>query len=129
MNDSSSFAKLIHAVVRGETVVVSRMVAKSPDLATMHSAAGATRQDTVKPMLASGLFLAGTASDVRDEFVRQWRELPAEYVVVIYHYAQQPKDSVIEELRQFMREVKPALDDVLRERWAGAAPAEAELRA
>jgi len=46
MNDSSSFAKLIHAVVRGETVVVSRMVAKSPDLATMHSAAGATRQDS-----------------------------------------------------------------------------------
>ena len=80
-------------------------------------------------MLASGLFLAGTASDVRDEFVRQWRELPAEYVVVIYHYAQQPKDSVIEELRQFMREVKPALDEVLRERWAGGAPAEAELRA
>jgi hypothetical protein len=61
--------------------------------------------------------------------VRQWRELPAEYVVVIYHYAQQPKDSVIEELRQFMREVKPALDDVLRERWAGAAPAAAELHA
>jgi alkanesulfonate monooxygenase SsuD/methylene tetrahydromethanopterin reductase-like flavin-dependent oxidoreductase (luciferase family) len=90
---------------------------------------GATRQDTVKPMLASGLFLAGTASDVRDEFVRQWRELPAEYVVVIYHYAQQPKDSVIEELRQFMHEVKPALDDVLREQWADATPADAELHA
>jgi alkanesulfonate monooxygenase SsuD/methylene tetrahydromethanopterin reductase-like flavin-dependent oxidoreductase (luciferase family) len=77
--------------------------------------AGATRADTVQPMLATGLFVAGSAADVRGEFVRQWREFPAEYAVVIYHYAQQPKDSVIEDLRLFMREVKPALDDVLRE--------------
>jgi len=49
--------------------------------------------------------------------VRQWRELPAEYAVLIYHYAQQPKESVIEDLRLFMREVKPALDEVLRESW------------
>ena len=62
--------------------------------------------------------------------MRQWRELPAEYVVVIYHYAQQPKESVIEDLRQFMREVKPALDDVLRERRAGTlSAAEVEARA
>jgi hypothetical protein len=80
-------------------------------------------------MLASGLFVAGSASDVREEFVRQWRELPAEYVVVIYHYAQQPKESVIEELRQFMREVKPALDDVLHEQWLGSPAAEVEARA
>jgi alkanesulfonate monooxygenase SsuD/methylene tetrahydromethanopterin reductase-like flavin-dependent oxidoreductase (luciferase family) len=80
-------------------------------------ASGATRDDTVAPMLASGLFIAGGASDVRDEFVRQWRELPAEYAVLIYHYAQQPKESVIEDLRLFMREVKPALDQVLRSSW------------
>jgi dsDNA-binding SOS-regulon protein len=48
--------------------------------------------------------------------------------VVIYHYAQQPKESVIEELRRFMREVKPALDDVLRRQRVGA-PAEVEARA
>ncbi|MEA2626627.1 MAG: hypothetical protein QOD06_2672, partial [Candidatus Binatota bacterium] len=76
----------------------------------------ATREDTVQPMLATGLFIAGSASDVRDEFVRQWRELPAEYVVLIYHYAQQPKESVIEDLRLFMREVKPALDECVRYR-------------
>ncbi|HSD11588.1 MAG TPA: LLM class flavin-dependent oxidoreductase [Candidatus Binatia bacterium] len=80
-------------------------------------ASDATRQDTVAPMLASGLFIAGGAADVRDEFVRQWRELPAEYAVLIYHYAQQPKESVIEDLRLFMREVKPALDEVLRSSW------------
>jgi alkanesulfonate monooxygenase SsuD/methylene tetrahydromethanopterin reductase-like flavin-dependent oxidoreductase (luciferase family) len=77
----------------------------------------ATREDTVAPMISSGLFIAGGAADVRDEFVRQWRELPAEYAVLIYHYAQQPKESVIEDLRLFMREVKPALDEVLRESW------------
>jgi len=77
--------------------------------------ASATRADTVQPMLGTGLFVAGSAADVRGEFVRQWREFPAEYAVVIYHYAQQPKESVIEDLRLFMREVKPALDEVLRE--------------
>lgn len=45
MNDSSSFSKLVHAVVRGETAVVSRMLATSPELATMHSTAGGTRQN------------------------------------------------------------------------------------
>jgi alkanesulfonate monooxygenase SsuD/methylene tetrahydromethanopterin reductase-like flavin-dependent oxidoreductase (luciferase family) len=92
-----------------------------PFLSRIGSQAGvasdATREDTVAPMLASGLFIAGGAADVRDEFVRQWRELPAEYAVLIYHYAQQPKESVIEDLRLFMREVKPALDEVLRRSW------------
>jgi alkanesulfonate monooxygenase SsuD/methylene tetrahydromethanopterin reductase-like flavin-dependent oxidoreductase (luciferase family) len=89
--------------------------------------AGATRADTVQPMLATGLFVAGSAADVRAEFVRQWRELPAEYAVVIYHYAQQPKDSVIEDLRLFMREVKPALDEVLREARGSAGEAVSSL--
>jgi alkanesulfonate monooxygenase SsuD/methylene tetrahydromethanopterin reductase-like flavin-dependent oxidoreductase (luciferase family) len=85
--------------------------------------ANASREDAVAPMLATGLFVAGGAADVRAEFVRQWRELPAEYAVVIYHYAQQPKESVIEDLRLFMREVKPALDDVLREAWSASGEA------
>ncbi len=66
----------------------------------------------VDPMIETGLFLAGTASQIRDQFLEQWRHLPAEYVILIYHYAQQPKDSVIENLRLFMDEVKPALDEL-----------------
>jgi alkanesulfonate monooxygenase SsuD/methylene tetrahydromethanopterin reductase-like flavin-dependent oxidoreductase (luciferase family) len=85
----------------------------------------ATRADTVAPMLSSGLFIAGGPADVRDEFVRQWHELPAEYAVLIYHYAQQPKESVIEDLRLFMREVKPALDEVLRECYGASREPEA----
>jgi alkanesulfonate monooxygenase SsuD/methylene tetrahydromethanopterin reductase-like flavin-dependent oxidoreductase (luciferase family) len=66
----------------------------------------------VDPMIETGLFMAGTASQIRDQFLEQWRHLPAEYVILIYHYAQQPKESVIENLRLFMDEVKPALDEL-----------------
>ena len=69
-------------------------------------------EDLVDPMVATGLFVPGTVSEVRDQFVAQWKHLPAEYVILIYHYAQQPKDSVIENLRLFMDEVKPALDEL-----------------
>jgi hypothetical protein len=44
--------------------------------------------------------------------VRQWRELPAEYCVLILHYAQQPLESCIWNLKTFMREIKPALDEI-----------------
>ncbi len=69
-------------------------------------------EELVEPMLQTGLFMAGTASEIRDQFVEQWTHLPAEYVILIYHYAQQPKDSVIRNLELFMREVKPALDEL-----------------
>ena len=39
-------------------------------------------------------------------------QAPAEYVVLIYHYAQQPADSVIENIENFMTHVKPALDEI-----------------
>ena len=71
-----------------------------------------TFEELVDPMIATGLFMAGSASEIRDQFLEQWRHLPAEYVVLIYHYAQQPKESVVENLRLFMDEVKPALDEL-----------------
>ncbi len=58
------------------------------------------------------LCAAGSVSEVRDQFVAQWKHLPAEYVILIYHYAQQPKESVIANLKLFMDEVKPALDEM-----------------
>lgn len=76
-------------------------------------AVDAPRSASVEPMLKSGLFIAGSVSEVRDEYVRQWKDLPAEYAVLIYHYAQQPKESVIENLRLFMSEIVPALDEVI----------------
>jgi len=49
---------------------------------------------------------------VREDYVRLWQQLPAEYVVLIYHFAQQPADSVIRQLELFMQHVKPALDEL-----------------
>ncbi|HCP01360.1 MAG: hypothetical protein CL573_06135 [Alphaproteobacteria bacterium] len=69
-------------------------------------------EDLVDPMIDTGLFVPGSTSEVRDHFVEQWKHLPAEYVILIYHYAQQPKESVIKNLKLFMEEVKPALDEL-----------------
>ena len=52
----------------------------------------------------------GSVEDVREKLVRQWELLPAEYISLIVHYAQQPKESVIRNLEVFMSEVNPALD-------------------
>ncbi len=68
--------------------------------------------DPVQSVLDCGLWMAGTVEQVTEQFVRQWRELPAEYVVLIFHYAQMPKEAVIENMRLFMEHVKPALDEL-----------------
>jgi alkanesulfonate monooxygenase SsuD/methylene tetrahydromethanopterin reductase-like flavin-dependent oxidoreductase (luciferase family) len=60
----------------------------------------------------SGLWSIGTADQVRDELVAEWREMPAEYVILIYHEGQMPRDVVVRNLEQFMTHVKPALDEV-----------------
>ena len=48
---------------------------------------------------------------MRDQYVELW-QLPAEYVVLIYHWAQQPAESVVRQLELFMEHVKPALDEM-----------------
>jgi alkanesulfonate monooxygenase SsuD/methylene tetrahydromethanopterin reductase-like flavin-dependent oxidoreductase (luciferase family) len=66
--------------------------------------------DPVQSVLDSGLFSAGTVDEVKADFVRQWSELPAEYVVLIYHYSQMPKEALVANLTSFMTEIKPELD-------------------
>jgi alkanesulfonate monooxygenase SsuD/methylene tetrahydromethanopterin reductase-like flavin-dependent oxidoreductase (luciferase family) len=68
--------------------------------------------DPVGSVLNSGLWVVGTPEQVREDYVRLWQQLPAEYVVLIYHFAQQPADSVIRQLELFMQHVKPALDEL-----------------
>jgi alkanesulfonate monooxygenase SsuD/methylene tetrahydromethanopterin reductase-like flavin-dependent oxidoreductase (luciferase family) len=70
----------------------------------------ATRESLVPAILKSGLWNSGTLAEVRQQFIDQWRLVPAEYLTLIFHYAQQPKESVIENLQIFMREIKPELD-------------------
>jgi alkanesulfonate monooxygenase SsuD/methylene tetrahydromethanopterin reductase-like flavin-dependent oxidoreductase (luciferase family) len=71
-----------------------------------------SEKDIVQSVLDSGLYAIGTVDDVRQQLVEQWKQLPAEYVVLIWHYAQQPKESVIQSMKLFMEHVKPALDEL-----------------
>lgn len=78
--------------------------------------------DIVQSIIDSGLYAFGTVDQVRNKLVGQWKQLPAEYIVLIFHYAQMPKEVVIRHLEQFMKEIKPALDEVTeyQEALAGA---------
>ena len=69
-------------------------------------------ENPVDSVVNSGLWVVGTPEQVREQYVELWRQLPAEYVVLIYHYAQQPAQSVIRQLELFMQHVKPALDEL-----------------
>ena len=66
--------------------------------------------DHVKNMTESGIFVGGTVDDVTREWVSMYKEVPAEYITLIFHYAQQPKDDVLKELELFMTKVLPELD-------------------
>ncbi|HZQ29079.1 MAG TPA: hypothetical protein VFA94_15385, partial [Acidimicrobiales bacterium] len=66
----------------------------------------------VDSVLKSGLWVVGDVNQVRDQYVELWEQMPSEYVVLIYHFAQQPKESVIRNLELFMEHVKPSLDKI-----------------
>jgi alkanesulfonate monooxygenase SsuD/methylene tetrahydromethanopterin reductase-like flavin-dependent oxidoreductase (luciferase family) len=68
--------------------------------------------DVVKSTTQFGMWVAGTVDEVRNQLVAEWKQLPAEYLTLIYHYAQMPKEVVIRNLELFMREIKPALDEL-----------------
>ena len=73
---------------------------------------GADDKKLIELMGQTGLFQHGTVSEVRDSYIAQWKQLPAEYITLIYHYAQCPKDEMIDQMRIFMQEIKPALDEL-----------------
>jgi alkanesulfonate monooxygenase SsuD/methylene tetrahydromethanopterin reductase-like flavin-dependent oxidoreductase (luciferase family) len=66
--------------------------------------------DFVENIKESGIFSVGTPGQVRDEWKRLYDEVPCEYLTLIYHFAQQPKDSVLRDLELFMSEVWPCLE-------------------
>jgi alkanesulfonate monooxygenase SsuD/methylene tetrahydromethanopterin reductase-like flavin-dependent oxidoreductase (luciferase family) len=68
--------------------------------------------DWVQNMKDSGLFLGGTLEQARTLFQQEWAKVPCEYLTLIWHYAQQPKDEVIWELEQFMKHIWPTLEAV-----------------
>lgn len=68
--------------------------------------------DVYKSTTQFGMWAVGTVDDVRRQLVKEWKQFPAEYLTLIYHYAQMPKEVVIRNLELFMREIKPALDEL-----------------
>ncbi len=49
-----------------------------------------------------------------DDTIRDWQEvysrIPCEYITLIWHWAQEPKDELLEEMRLFMEKVVPELE-------------------
>ena len=72
----------------------------------------ASDKEKLALMDESGLFNYGSVSEMRDFYVDQWKQMPAEFIIIIYHYAQTPKQDMIDQLKIFMEEVKPALDEL-----------------
>lgn len=66
--------------------------------------------ELIDGMKKSEIFIGGTV----DETIRQFRHIydnvPAEYITLIWHWAQQPKDDMMEELQLFMDRVLPELE-------------------
>jgi len=68
------------------------------------------REATLKGMLDSGIFTGGTVEELKTQWRNQYAQLPAEYITLIWHYAQCPMDVMLEELGVFMDQVIPELD-------------------
>jgi alkanesulfonate monooxygenase SsuD/methylene tetrahydromethanopterin reductase-like flavin-dependent oxidoreductase (luciferase family) len=64
-------------------------------------------------MRETGLFVMGSVDTVRQQLLDQWTAVPFDHIGLVYHYAQMPKDAVIESLDLFMTRVKPDLDEVI----------------
>lgn len=64
----------------------------------------------VQSMKDSGIFVGGTL----DESIKAWKDtfekVPAEYITLIFHWAQQPKEDMLEELQTFMEKILPELE-------------------
>lgn len=66
--------------------------------------------DWVQNITESGIYTGGTLDEVKAQWHAIYDEVPAEYITLIFHYAQQPKDDVIRELEIFMTKVVPELE-------------------
>ncbi|MPZ23035.1 MAG: LLM class flavin-dependent oxidoreductase [Dehalococcoidia bacterium] len=80
-----------------------------------HFTPGTTDKEWVQSIKDSGLFIGGTVDDVKRRLVSEWERVPAEYLIFIWHYAQQPKEDVIREMEVFMKEVYPEIRDAFPE--------------
>jgi alkanesulfonate monooxygenase SsuD/methylene tetrahydromethanopterin reductase-like flavin-dependent oxidoreductase (luciferase family) len=65
--------------------------------------------DLLQSIKNSGLFLGGTVDEAKAAFAKEWEEVPYEYSVLIWHWAQQPTDDLIREMELMATEVYPEI--------------------
>lgn len=65
--------------------------------------------EPLKDNTTGAIYLGGTLDDVRRLIYEEWEKFPAEYLVLITHYAQQPKEDLIRELELFATKVMPEI--------------------
>lgn len=70
----------------------------------------ADAEATLQSMKESGIFLGGTVEQLKQQWRQIYATVPAEYITLIWHYAQCPKEVVLDELDTFMTKVLPELD-------------------
>lgn len=71
-----------------------------------------TPEDFVDDIIGSGLWFHGDIHKVKDQMVAEWKHVPSEYLTLIYHFAQMPKEAVLYNLDRFLTEIKPDLDEI-----------------
>jgi len=69
-----------------------------------------TQDALIDRMVDTGIFIGGSLEDTIAEWKHTYERIPAEYICLIWHYAQCPKEKVIEELEIFMEKVLPELE-------------------
>ncbi len=67
-------------------------------------------ETNIDNMIGSGIFTGGSLNQLKDQWHHIYEGLPAEYITLIWHYAQCPKEVMLEELDIFLEEVLPELD-------------------
>ncbi|WP_327107455.1 LLM class flavin-dependent oxidoreductase [Nonomuraea glycinis] len=65
--------------------------------------------DVLQGMKDSGLFLGGTVDQAKAQFAAEWEQVPYEYSVLIWHWAQQPVDDLIREMELMATKVYPEI--------------------
>ena len=61
--------------------------------------------DILTAVKDSGVYLGGTVDQAKAAYVAEWERLPSEYAILIWHWAQQPTDDVIQEMELMATEV------------------------
>ena len=72
----------------------------------------ATDAEWIAAIKESGLIYGGSPDEVAQGLAAELARVPSEYLCLIWHYAQVPKEDTIREMETLMREVYPKIKDL-----------------